>query len=182
MNTDGPSPGSRADADGTGGEAKAGTAPQRGRPRSEQADRAIMAAALELLAERGIAGMSIEEVASRAGVGKATVYRRWSSKGALALDAFLAEFRGQQPLPDTGSLRGDLHASLRAWVHAVTETPVAPNRSREACWRIRLTPQVASNVSSGRAVNRLISAISRMPPKSSARSRLMCVSFTLPNI
>ena len=79
-----------------------------------------MAAALELLAERGIAGMSIEEVASRAGVGKATVYRRWSSKGALAL----AAFQGQQPLPDTGSVRGDLQSSLRAWVWAVTRTPV----------------------------------------------------------
>ena len=82
-----------------------------------------MAATLELLAERGVAGMSIEEVASRAGVGKATVYRRWSSKGALALDAFLAEFRQQQPLPDTGTLRGDLRAELRAWVRAVTHTP-----------------------------------------------------------
>ncbi|HEY2239304.1 MAG TPA: TetR/AcrR family transcriptional regulator [Streptosporangiaceae bacterium] len=110
---------------GAGGDARAtGATPQRGRPRSEQADRAILAATLELLAERGIAGMSIEEVASRAGVGKATIYRRWSSKGALALDAFLAEFRGQQPLPDSGSLRGDLRASLRAWVHAVTRTPV----------------------------------------------------------
>ena len=98
--------------------------PQRGRPRSEQADRAIMAATLELLAQRGLAGMSMEEVASRAGVGKATIYRRWSSKGALALDAFLAEFRQQQPLPDTGSLRGDLLLSLRAWVRAVTRTPV----------------------------------------------------------
>ncbi len=126
MNTDGA--GSAAGASGAGSAAGAGgtdgPAPQRGRPRSEQADRAIMAAALELLAERGIAGMSIEEVASRAGVGKATVYRRWSSKGALALDAFLAEFRQQQPLPDTGSLRGDLVASLRAWVRAVTRTPV----------------------------------------------------------
>ena len=113
-----------AAAAGTGGDAKAaGVAPQRGRPRSEQADRAIMAATLELLAERGIAGMSIEEVAARAGVGKATIYRRWSSKGALALDAFLAEFRGQQPLPDTGSLHGDLRTSLRAWVRAVTRTP-----------------------------------------------------------
>ena len=99
-------------------------APQRGRPRSEQADRAIMAAALELLAERGVAGMSIEEVASRAGVGKATIYRRWSSKGALALDAFVTEFRQQQPLPDTGTLRGDLREELRAWVRAVTQTPV----------------------------------------------------------
>jgi len=110
---------------GVDGEAKGPGAPaQRGRPRSEHADRAIMTAALELLAERGIAGMSIEEVASRAGVGKATIYRRWSSKGALTLDAFLAEFQGQQPLPDTGSLRGDLRASLRAWVHAVTRTSV----------------------------------------------------------
>jgi AcrR family transcriptional regulator len=109
----------------TGQESTAGgAAPQRGRPRSEQADRAIMAATLELLAEHGIAGMSIEEVASRAGVGKATIYRRWSSKGALALDAFLAEFQGQQPLPDTGTLRGDLRSSLRAWVRAVTRTPV----------------------------------------------------------
>jgi AcrR family transcriptional regulator len=82
-----------------------------------------MAATLELLAERGVAGMSIEEVASRAGVGKATIYRRWSSKGTLALDAFLGEFKQQQPLPDTGSLRGDLCAELRAWVRAVTRTP-----------------------------------------------------------
>ena len=113
-------PGSGAQGPGTAG---TGSGAQRGRPRSEQADRAIMAAALELLAERGVAGMSIEEVASRAGVGKATVYRRWSSKGALALDAFLAEFQQQQPLPDTGTLRGDLRAELRAWVKAVTQTP-----------------------------------------------------------
>lgn len=103
--------------------AGAGGGPQRGRPRSEQADRAIMTAALELLAERGVAGMSIEEVAARAGVGKATIYRRWSSKGALALDAFLVEFKQQQPLPDTGTLRGDLRAELRAWITAVTRTP-----------------------------------------------------------
>jgi Bacterial regulatory proteins, tetR family len=50
-----------------------------------------MTAALELPAERGVAGMSIEEVASRAGVGKATIYRRWSSKGALALDLPLTD-------------------------------------------------------------------------------------------
>src|SRR5580700_11505934 len=96
---------------------------RRGRPRSEDADRAILAAATELLAERGLAGMSMEEVAARAGVGKATVYRRWRSRGALALDAFMAEFQALQPLPDTGTLRGDLLAALRAWVRAVTRTP-----------------------------------------------------------
>jgi AcrR family transcriptional regulator len=66
--------------------------------------------------------MSMEEVAARAGVGKATVYRRWPSRGALALDAFMSEFRSQLPLPDTGTLRGDLLAALRAWSRAVTKT------------------------------------------------------------
>lgn len=97
-------------------------APRRGRPRSEQADRAIMQAAAEILAERGLSGMSIEEVAARAGVAKTTIYRRWSSRGTLALDAFLAEFQGQQPLPDTGTLDGDLLAALRAWIRSVTRT------------------------------------------------------------
>jgi len=100
--------------------------PRRGRPRSEHADRAILEAAAQLLAERGLSGMSIEEVAARAGVGKATIYRRWTSRGALALDAFLAEFQGQQPLPDTGSLRGDLLAALRAWIRSVTRTSAGP--------------------------------------------------------
>jgi AcrR family transcriptional regulator len=79
-------------------------------------------AATGLLAERGLAGMSIEEVAARAGVGKATIYRRWPSRGILALDAFLSEFQGLQPLPDTGTLRGDLLAALTGWVRAVTRT------------------------------------------------------------
>lgn len=100
-----------------------GDAARRGRPRSEKADRAIMAAATELLATRGLGGLSIEEVAARAGVGKATIYRRWPSRGALALDAFLAEFQQQQPLPDTGTLHGDLLAALRSWVRSVTRTP-----------------------------------------------------------
>ena len=67
--------------------------------------------------------MSIEEVAARAGVGKATIYRRWPSKGLLALDAFVVLFSAEQPVPDTGSLRGDLLAALRTWVLAVTTTP-----------------------------------------------------------
>jgi AcrR family transcriptional regulator len=82
----------------------------------------ILRAATDLLAERGLGGMSIEEVASRAGVGKATIYRRWPSRGALVLDAFVAEFLAQQPLPDTGTLRGDLLSALRAWIRSVTQT------------------------------------------------------------
>jgi AcrR family transcriptional regulator len=81
-------------------------------------------AAAEALADRGLNGMSIEDVASRAGVGKATIYRRWSSKGALALDAFLAESQEWLPSVDTGSLYGDLQRSLQAWVDAVRGTPL----------------------------------------------------------
>ncbi len=113
--------GANSGAVGTG--ANSGAAP-RGRPRSQEADRAILGAAVELLAERGLADMSIEEVAARAGVGKATIYRRWPSKGLLALDAFVASFREQQPLPDTGTLSGDLLEALHAWVRAVTRTPM----------------------------------------------------------
>lgn len=96
--------------------------PRRGRPRSTHADRVILVAAAEVMAEKGIGGLSIEEVALRAGVGKTTIYRRWSSRGTLALDAFLAEFDGQQGLPDTGTFAGDLRAALGAWVRAVSGT------------------------------------------------------------
>ncbi len=91
-----------------------------GRPRSAAADLSILEAATAILAERGLSGMSMEEVAARAGVGKATVYRRWPTRGALALDAFMAEFRSQLSVPDTGTLRGDLLAALRSWSRAVT--------------------------------------------------------------
>ena len=122
---------------------------QRGRPRSQEADRAILAAALDLLSERGLAAMSIEEVAARAGVGKATIYRRWPSKGLLALDAFVMSFQAEQPLPDTGTLRGDLINALTAWVRAVTETAMGPtltgliaeaqhDPSLRAAWRERV--------------------------------------------
>src|ERR1700677_1973948 len=104
--------------------AEAGTGAPRGRPRSQEADRAILTATAELLADRGLSAMSIEEVAARAGVGKTTIYRRWPSKGLLALDAFVTSFREAQPPNDTGTLRGDLLAALHAWVRAVTQTPM----------------------------------------------------------
>ncbi|WP_099038982.1 TetR/AcrR family transcriptional regulator [Mycobacterium neglectum] len=63
------------------------TTPARGRPRDPALDTAILTAALDLFIEHGIAGTSIEQVARRAGVGKPTVYRRWSSKEQLVADA-----------------------------------------------------------------------------------------------
>src|SRR6201982_4143544 len=116
----------RGDAAGPAGSGGPGPGAPRGRPRSQEADRAILTAAVELLAERGLAAMSIEEVAARAGVGKTTIYRRWPSKGLLALDAFVDSFREEQALPDTGTLRGDLLSALHAWVRAVTQTAMGP--------------------------------------------------------
>jgi AcrR family transcriptional regulator len=132
-----------------GAGADGGAGGGRGRPRSQEADRAILAATLDLLASRGLAAMSIEEIAARAGVGKATIYRRWPSKGLLALDAFVASFQEQQPLPDTGTLRGDLVAALTAWVRAVTQTSMGTmltgliaeaqhDPSLRAAWRERV--------------------------------------------
>jgi AcrR family transcriptional regulator len=78
-----------------------------GRPRDARADAAIMDAAVQVLAERGPAGFSVDEVAARARCGKATVYRRWPSRAALLLET--AHRMGlEPPLVDTGSLRGDL--------------------------------------------------------------------------
>ena len=68
-----------------------------GRPRSEQADQAIIDAALSLFAESGPEGLCIERVAARAGVGKATIYRRWPGKEDLLLDA-IAALKAPMPL------------------------------------------------------------------------------------
>jgi AcrR family transcriptional regulator len=80
-----------------------------GRPRDLGVDDAIMDAVVEILTEVGFRGLTIDAVAQRAGVGKATIYRRWPGKEQLVLDALTAE-RVPVPEPDTGSLRDDLLA------------------------------------------------------------------------
>ena len=82
-----------------------------GRPRSERADRAILDAALDLFGEHGVDGVSMETVAARAGVGKATIYRRWPGKEELLLDA-LGQLRSPLPEPRGESVREDLVAML----------------------------------------------------------------------
>ena len=63
--------------------------PKRGRPRSESARRKVLAAARDLLEERGLPGLTVEGIAARAGVGKPTIYRHWPNAQAVAMDAFL---------------------------------------------------------------------------------------------
>jgi AcrR family transcriptional regulator len=83
-----------------------------GRPRSERAERAILEAALDLFAESGVGGVCMEAVAARAGVGKATIYRRWPGKEDLLLDA-LTSLKSPLPEPGGESVREDLVAMLR---------------------------------------------------------------------
>lgn len=93
-----------------------------GRPRSEEAHQAILDATLELLAEVGFSALTVEGVAQRAGVGKATIYRRWPSKLPLVAEAFGGLPRFEEV--DTGDLAGDLKAMLRAYLQLFHSTPL----------------------------------------------------------
>jgi len=99
------------------------TAPRRGRPRSEKARQAILHAAAELLLNQGLGAVSMDTVAERAGVSKATIYRWWPSKEMLALDALLDWAAVRAPTRDTGSLRGDLLGLVRPWVREIRKQP-----------------------------------------------------------
>ena len=81
----------------------------RGRPRSEDADQAILAATLKMVAEHGVTATTIEGIAAAAGVGKTTIYRRWQSKNDLIV-AGVSMMAPRGDPPDTGSLPGDLRA------------------------------------------------------------------------
>jgi AcrR family transcriptional regulator len=83
---------------------------KRGRPRDPEADGRILTAASSLILLRGFDSMTVDEVATSAGVGKATVYRRWARKEDLAVAAMEQLYRDEMPTPDTGSLREDLEA------------------------------------------------------------------------
>jgi AcrR family transcriptional regulator len=124
-----------------------------GRPRSKRTEAAILDAASQLLAGSGLDAMTIEGVAARAGVGKASIYRRWPSKGALAFDATLEAYLAGQPARDTGSFEGDLVATTRSWTRWVTRSPagrtlkfltaeVQNDPGLAAAWRERFVRQI----------------------------------------
>jgi AcrR family transcriptional regulator len=95
-----------------------------GRPRSEEAERAILDAAVDLLARCGVSGLSMEAVAAHACVAKTTVYRRWSSKTELVLAA-LAQMKGPVAQPPGESVRDDLLYLVNYVVRSSPEAPEA---------------------------------------------------------
>src|SRR5438270_13606031 len=91
-----------------------------GRPRDPSRDGVIRAAILCLLAEVGYGALTMDAVAAEAGVGKATIYRRWRTKEDLVVDTISDLHRGEALPPDTGSLEGDLRSMLHSLVAVIT--------------------------------------------------------------
>jgi len=90
---------------------KTSSGPHRGRPRDPARDDSILDATVALIADVGYDRMTIDAIAERAGVGKPTIYRRWSGKPELVADA-IRRRKAERPVADTGGLRGDLLAAV----------------------------------------------------------------------
>ena len=89
---------------------------RQGRPRSEQSRVAVLRATSALINEVGLRAMTTDEIAARSGVSKATIYKWWPNKYAVAVDAFLSEMATQSSDPDTGSAREDFRRTLRGLI------------------------------------------------------------------
>ena len=100
--------------------------PLRGRPRSDRVHRAILDATRELLVRDGFTRLRLEKVAARAGVGKATIYRRWPSKDALALELLFELAAPHIEVIESGDTREELLAVVMNAVRAIIETPFGP--------------------------------------------------------
>lgn len=92
-----------------------------GRPRDVHVHQAVLKAALDLLAEKGWSGLTMEGVAARANTAKGTVYRWWSSKVELVTEALVAESAPYLPAPDTGTFFGDYVTVLEGLARALRE-------------------------------------------------------------
>ncbi|GHF50607.1 transcriptional regulator [Streptomyces mashuensis] len=93
-----------------------------GRPRSAEADRAILDATRDALVELGWSKLTLGDVAARAGVAKTTLYRRWAGKNELVVDAVAALFDEHLELPDRGGLQADVEGVVRQFA-ALLERP-----------------------------------------------------------
>lgn len=91
-----------------------------GRPRSQQARAAVLRATSELMREAGLRAMTTEDIAARSGASKATIYKWWPNKYAVAVEAFLSEMAVESADPDTGSAREDFRLALRGLIHFYT--------------------------------------------------------------
>lgn len=142
---------------------KGPAASQPGRKRDPSLDARILDATLDVLTEVGAAELTMDLVATRAGAGKATIYRRWSSKSELILDAVARMKRNQVDLgnlPDTGTLRGDLLGLFK------------PQTNEERERRLKITGALASLLSQDAALAGAASAAVVAPWAAAQRALL----------
>ncbi|WP_379127479.1 TetR/AcrR family transcriptional regulator [Paenibacillus sp. sgz500958] len=81
---------------------------KRGRPRNIETQKTILKASYDLLLENGFGAVTVEKIAERAGVSKATIYKWWPNKAAVVMDGFLSAASARLPVPDTGSIFNDI--------------------------------------------------------------------------
>ncbi|MBB6733415.1 TetR/AcrR family transcriptional regulator C-terminal ligand-binding domain-containing protein [Cohnella zeiphila] len=81
---------------------------KRGRPRNVETEKAILAASYDLLLKNGFGAVTVEKIAERAGVSKATIYKWWPNKAAVVMDGFLSAASDRLPVPDTGFVLQDI--------------------------------------------------------------------------
>lgn len=97
---------------------EAPTSPRPGRPRSEKTRLAILEAAADIMLESGFAATTIESIAARAGVSKVTIYKWWSSRGAVAIDAYFHRYSETIAFSDSGDVATDLTTQILLVVRA----------------------------------------------------------------
>jgi AcrR family transcriptional regulator len=116
---------------------------RRGRPRSAEADDAILTSAFAVFAECGFDGMTVEGVAARAGVGKGTIYRRYPNKLDLVIAASTYFAQEREPSPDSGSIAADLRVLIDRHIAVFTNSPVGTALPMMIAERKRL-PELAA--------------------------------------
>ena len=132
-------------------------ASRRGRPRDPGVDAAVLAAAMDLLAEAGYARLTMDQVAARAGVGKASLYLRWPNKVALVAEAIQNRTAVVPAVPDSGSLRDDMRVFLRGLLRgkaagaralAAVTGEIASNPELRDAWRRGLAGSINDSLRS----------------------------------
>ena len=151
--------------------------PVRAARAARQSRAAVLRAASELIHEVGLRAMTTEEIAARSGASKATIYKWWPNKYAVAVEAFLSEMAVESADPDTGSAREDFRLALRGMVHFYTSESGRAyaqlvgeaqfdRRSARSCATISWALGANWSGRSGTAVSRGASCAQRSTPRS----------------
>jgi AcrR family transcriptional regulator len=145
--------------------------------RTERTEAAILKATRELLAEGGVAGLTIEGVAARSGVAKTTIYRRWRDKEELALAVLIDSTESVRTPPDVGDTRKELLTFITTATRIITENGVAAGLTSEIATRPELAARTTSESSRCGCARSARSSRAASSAETYGRTRT-CGSFT----